>query len=119
MKYLVLVFFACASALASDSISVTLNNQAGTITITATLDATALKAAYAKKKAETGKTDAELKSYRDILILDAIRDAIAKARSAAEQTDAERSAELAAQKARLDAEYAARAALKPTITVNP
>lgn len=119
MKFIVLLLSFCGSVFAADSISVTLNNGANTLTVSATLDAAPLKAEYAKKKAETGKTDAELKAYRDVLILDAVREAISKARAAAEQTDAERTAELAATKARLDAEYAARAALKPVITVNP
>ena len=116
---MILPLLFCGSVFAADAISVTLNNGNNTISVTATLDATTLKAEYAKKKAVTGLSDAQLKSYRDVLILDAVRDAIAKARTAAEQTDAERSAELAATKARLDAEYAARAVLKPTITVNP
>jgi hypothetical protein len=106
-------------AKAQEAISVTLDNTNNLLTITATVSTASLKAEYAAKKAATGKTDAELKSYRDVLILDAVRDAILRARAAAEQTDLERAAELAAQKARLDAEYAKRAALKPTITVSP
>lgn len=117
MRHFFFALLFCCSIHAAESISVTLNGNA--LTVTATIDATALKAEYAAKKAATGKTDAELKSYRETLILDAVKAAIEKARTAAEQTDAERAAELAAQKARLDAEYAKRAALKPTITVNP
>lgn len=115
-KILSSLVFSC-SVHAADAISVTLDKNV--LTVTATLDATALKAEYAKKKAETGKTDAELRGYRETLILDAVKAAIERARAAAEQTDAERAAELSAQKARLDAEYAQRAALKPVITVNP
>lgn len=117
VRFIAIAIFSLGTLHAADAISVTLDKNA--LTVTATLDATALKAEYAKKKAETGKSDAELRGYRETLILDAVMEAIRKARAAAEQTDAERAAELIAQKARLDAEYAKRAELKPVITVNP
>ena len=118
MKYLsIALLMVSLSSVAADAISITLEKS--TITVTASLDATALKEEYEKKKSETGKTDAELRRYRETLILDAVRSAIEKARSAAEQSDAERATELAAQKARLDAEYARRAALKPMIEIKP
>lgn len=117
MRYLLCTLLVVSSAFAADSISITLDKNL--LTVTASIDATALKAEYAKKKAETGKSDAELRGYRETLILDVVREAISKARTAAEQTDAERATELAAQKARLDAEYAQRAALKPVIEVKP
>lgn len=117
MKSILTAFLFCFSVQAADAISITLDKNA--LTVTATIDAAGLKAEYAAKKTATGKTDAELRGYRDTLIIDAVIEALKKARAAAEQTDAERQADLAVQKARLDAEYAARSVLKPIIEVKP
>lgn len=83
MKYILLMLcFVVGVVRAADSISVILDKKV--IAASIVLDATALRAEYAKKKAETGKSDAELRGYRETLILDAVTEAIRKARSAAE-----------------------------------
>lgn len=117
MRYLFSIALLCGSICAADSVSITLDR--AQITATVLADGAAVKAAYVKKKAETGLTDEQLRGYREVLIIDAVIESLKKSRLAAEQTGAERQAELAAQKAKLDAEYAARSALTPVVEVKP
>ena len=116
MKTIFFFFLFIGSCFAAEVSVVMEKNQ---VVSTVTIDATAIKAEYQRKKTETGLSDAQLRAFREQLILGAVRDAVIRAHSAAEHTQAERDAELATAKAQLDADFAKRATMQPIVEVKP
>jgi hypothetical protein len=117
MRILLAVLVSCVLGNASAAESASIVIDADNSRLTIVFDYAAVKAEYEKKKTESGLSDAALAPYIRKLVLDAAKATIERARAEAEQTDAEREADKAATKARVDAEFARRAAVKASIEI--